>query len=408
MGVQIQVDEAFPVSKAAPLSERLGGVLRIAGHVLAEKLTHPVPSAPPAIPRSADALSKQWASAVLCAGHEGAEVIEVIPGGGSSGTTNRRHLAVRYNQAGKAAGLPEKLFIKSTTTLTTRVLNGFSGIIRGEIGFYNQVRPELEIEAPRAYYAAYDPSSYRSIVVLDDIVAAKGARFCTTADEISLVDMQGIVGLLARCHGQYYASPRLDREFSWLKTPLDFQRQTNASLDFRKLCDKGAERSAEVIPATLMPQQDRIWRAFAASLIGNAEAPHCFLHGDSHIRNFYRTQTGAMGACDWQITLKGHWAFDFAYAVISGLTIENRRRWERGLLEFYLARLADSGGPVVDFDEAWLAYRRHAIYPYYGFLTVMGAGALLPAMQPRAACLDIIGRGAQAILDLDSLVALEA
>ena len=91
-----------------------------------------------------------------------------------------------------------------------------------------------------------------------------------------------------------------------------------------------------------------------------------------------------------------------------GLTVEQRRRWERELLEYYLAELAETGGQAPPFEEAWLAYRRHTIYPYYGFLVVMGAGSLLPAMQPEAACLDIIGRTANAIVDLDSLAALGA
>lgn len=407
MNATKSVHDEFPITAPSPLAGRIGSVLRVAGHVLAEKITRPVPSTIPAIPRSAGAISAGWLSGILCAGSAGAEIIAVVPGAASNGTTNRQKLKVCYNAIGKAAGLPEHLFIKSTTTLTTRILNGFSGIIQGEIGFYNQVRPELDIEAPAAYYAAYDPKSFRSIVILDDIAASKGATFCTTSKLISRENMRGIVSLLAKVHGKYYGSSRLDSEFLWLKTPLDFQRQTNASLNFRKLCDKGTTRSAEVIPSVLLPEGDRIWRAFGRSLTLNAEGPRYLLHGDGHVRNFYETRDGSMGACDWQITLKGHWGFDFAYAVISGLTIENRRKWERELLEFYLAQLAAAGGPSLNFEDAWLAYRQHTIYPYYGFLTVMGAGSLLPAMQPRDACLEIIRRASAAMVDLDSLSALE-
>lgn len=407
MNATKSVRDEFPITAPSPLAGRLGSVLRIAGHVLAEKITRPVPSDASVIPRSAGAISPRWLSSVLCAGHPGAEIVAVVPGASSNGTTNRQKLEVSYNSIGKVSGLPKHLFIKSTTTLTTRVLNGFSGIIQGEIGFYNQVRPELEIEAPTAYYAAYDPKSFRSIVILDDIAASKGATFCTTSKLISLENMRGIVKLLAHLHGKYYKDPRLDTEFLWLKTPLDFQRQTNAQLNFRKLCDKGTIRSAEVIPPALLPEGDRIWRAFGRSLTLNAEGPQFLLHGDAHVRNFYETRDGSMGACDWQITLKGHWGFDFAYAVISGLTVENRRKWERELLEFYLAELAAAGGPSLEFEDAWLCYRQHTIYPYYGFLTVMGAGSLLPAMQPRGACLEIIRRASTAMVDLDSLAALD-
>jgi hypothetical protein len=401
-------DQAFPPSPRVSQYERLGEVMRIARYVLVDRVLRPVPKRIPQIPRSPEAISAEWLTSVLCAAHPNAAVTVLEAGRASSGSTNRRHFRLQYNQAGREAGLPEALFVKSTATLTTRILNGLSGMIRGEVGFYNQVRPELKVETPLGYFAGYDPASYRSIVVLEDIAATRGASFCTTSEALSLEQMRGIVGLLAKCHGHYFGSPRLDREFMWLKTPLEFQLEINGSLDFRKMCDRGTARSAAVIPPELLPRGDDIWRAFARSLILNAEGPRMLLHGDAHIRNFYSTRAGVMGACDWQITMKGHWAFDFAYAVISGLTVEQRRRWERELLEYYLAEFAQAGGKTPPFEEAWLAYRRHTIYPYYGFLVVMGAGSLLPAMQPEAACLDIIGRTANAIVDLDSLSALGA
>lgn len=318
-------------------------LLRVAGHLIAEKVARARPTKAPDIPGSFGALSAQWLESVLCANSPGATVRSFLTVTESNGTTNRRRLLLTYNDVGQEAGLPEWLFLKTTATFTTRVLNGLSGMLRGEVGFYEQIRPELQIEVPKSYFAAYDPATYRSLIVLEDVTVTRGASFCTTRDELSISQMKGILSLLAKCHARYYASARLTDDFRWLRTPLQAQLQNNAALDFRKLCDRGTARCAEVIPESLTPLGDKIWRAFYQSLTFNERGPQVFLHGDSHIRNFYRTRSGAMRACDWQITMKGHWAFDFSYVVISGLPVEKRRIWERELLTHYLEEFAAEG-----------------------------------------------------------------
>lgn len=136
--------------------------------------------------------------------------------------------------------------------------------------------------------------------------------------------------------------------------------------------------------------------------------PQTLLHGDPHIGQSYITNQDKMGYADWQIVMQGGWAFDVAYAIVSALTVADRRAWEQELLRFYLDRLHAAGGPALLFDDAWLGYRQNMIYPYFCWLMTIAGPImpLLPNMQPDRVAFDIVERSGNAICDLESLEAI--
>jgi len=116
------------------------------------------------VPPAAEALTAEWLTAALCREVPGAAVVDVEVFGGSDGTSSRRAVRVVYNQAGQDAGLPTDLFTKSASTFQSRLLLVLSGVTEGETIFYRDIRPELDrLRSPRAYYAASDPRTCRSI-----------------------------------------------------------------------------------------------------------------------------------------------------------------------------------------------------------------------------------------------------
>ena len=59
-----------------------------------------------------------------------------------------------------------------------------------------------------------------------------------------------------------------------------------------------------------------------------------------------------------------------AYFIAGALGIDDRRRWEQALLAYYLERLANyRGSSWLDWDSAWLAYRRSLIWGYFIWLS---------------------------------------
>src|SRR5207247_9100540 len=90
-----------------------------------------------------------------------------------------------------------------------------------------------------------------------------------------------------------------------------------------------------------------------------------------------------------------------------GLEPDKRRARQDGLVEADVAVLAEHGAPRLSFEEASLAYRQQAFWPYTACACTIGRAAYQPEMQPVPTCLAIIRRTAAAIEDLDALAALQ-
>src|SRR4051812_20954145 len=131
------------------LTEQLGVTKTVAkiGAAMVRERWWPVqpPDTAETVPRSAEAISPRWLTSALCTNVPSAAVVAVEVVGGDDGTSARRALKVDYNDAGRDAGLPERLFSKSTATFYSRLLLGITGIAEGESIFYNDVRPSLKL-----------------------------------------------------------------------------------------------------------------------------------------------------------------------------------------------------------------------------------------------------------------------
>jgi Phosphotransferase enzyme family len=384
----------------------LSSVARIGGYHLADRVTRPRPVDVNTIPSSDKAITREWLSGALCGQYPGAEVVGFTLEGGDHGTTSRRSITVVYNDAGTAAGLPARVFLKSTAKFTSRVMVGLSGATINEAGFHNHIRPELAIEAPAALYAAAHAGSGRSVFLFEDMAVRRGCTFIDPSYHLTRANAEDMVGLLATFHAAYWDSPRLDRDFTWLRSSLEFQSLMNDMISFESRSLVGIDRAQQVIPAELLRRKKGIFPATMRSLEINVRGPQTCLHHDVHIGNWYVTGEGRMGLSDWQCTVKGNWACDLAYALSCGLETDNRRAWEQDLLRLYLDRLARSGVVAPSFDEAWLAYRQQMFHGLIFWVYTIGQGALQPKMQPDAVSLINIGRMANAVADLDSFDAL--
>lgn len=380
----------------------LSGILKVGGQVLMEKVRR---RKVVEIPMKKSEVSAQWLTAVLAAEHPGAEVesYEIVEAG--AGTTSRWRATVSYNEAGRRAGLPEHLFAKTTTTFTQRLTQYLAHALPGEPGFFQHLRPRLDIEAPHGYFGAADMRTGRSLTLLEDIGVTKNARFCTPMEPVTRKQMQDLLANMAVWHGHYWESPELKTR-DWLKTPSAHFRNFDKLLGMQKRATVGLRRAPEVVPDTLPPVQHELYAACEQALLIAEQGPQTLLHGDPHIGNAYVRDGGRMGFTDWQLVLRGSWAFDVTYTMTSGLTVENRRAWERELIEFYVDRLHAAGGPDLPFEAAWLAYRQQTLYPYFAWMITIGRSVIMPEFQPDDVCREIVHRTSTAIMDLDALQAV--
>jgi Phosphotransferase enzyme family len=384
-----------------------GQLGRLAAHTVNDRVRRPKPTLLAEIPPSVDALTAEWLTAALCRGAPGAWVTDFSTGSGSDGSTARRALRIAYNDVGTQAGLPTAVYSKSTPGFTSRAITVPSACLECEALFYDRIRPVLAIEAPRGYYMAVDPRSGRSMFLLEDVAATKNVTFGDpTVHHIDRPRAESLVTTLAEVHGTFWESPRFGGDLKTLKSAERWQIDVNNLIGFAKRSMVGFDRAASVFPDEFRGHKERIWAALMGSLAMHREAPKTLLHADVHSRNWYLTREGGMRLYDWQVLTVGTWAMDISYALVSALTVEDRREWERDLIELYIDRLHAAGGPQLGFAEAFLTYRQQAFHGLAFWLYTIGAGRLEPAMQPTEVSLVNLERMSNMIADLDSFAAV--
>ena len=377
--------------------------LRIAGHVALEHL-RPAPARVAAdVPSSVAVLTPAWWTAVMCAGHPGAEVLAFNALSASSGTHQRHRFVLTYNDAGRAARLPFAVFTKTLPNVMTRMIGGYNGTARAEGRFYREVRPALTIESPLGYHSAFDRRSLAGINVLEDVAATRGARFCDADTYVTRAMAESMVDLLAQLHAHAYADRRLDHEWRWLANFADWFEIGARKMGTERYTGQAIRRMADRLPPALVKRADQIWPATLAASAIHRQGPRNLLHSDVHIGNWYRHANGAMGLFDWQCVAQGHWSRDVAYALAAALTVEDRRAWERALLARYLETLSTLADVYIDTNSAWDHYRRQMLHALWMWTITLCHSPWLPAMQSVATAMAMIERIATAVDDLDSL-----
>lgn len=305
-------------------------------------------------------ITADWLTAQLGAGVPEAAALSATSLDGTTGTTDRRRVAVEWNEAGTAAGLPANLFIKSTPlSAKNRTMVAALDMAVNEVRFYRQAAGALGDIVPKAWFSYAGPGA-RFLIVLEDIVVQRGAKPYALADRCDIDHARGLIDVFATLHSRFWASPRFAADLHWVRTWGT--RQGNAVLKrFYSRGRRGALRLGrpEVTPAV---------RAVSAALDAHIEAfyrefevgPLTLLHGDSHLGNTFALPDGRSGLLDWQVVWQGPGLREVTYWMVSGLEPELRRRHERELLDRYLEGLRAGGVKTVPSPDA--AYQRYRLF----------------------------------------------
>jgi hypothetical protein len=358
------------------------------------------------LPTSFESITPAWLTAVLCRDVPQAEVVDHQLGPVDNGSSNRRKIEVRYNEAGAAAGRPPALFCKAAHGLANRVILGLSGAAEAEAIFYTHIRHLLPLNAPVGYHAHFDPESMNSIIILGDI-SQSVTEFCTHTTLMDRGRAESQMHLLGVLHGFGYANVPVRAAAGKLGTSLDYFKRTKLFGLDHGAC-QGFIEAGDVIPERLYRRASEIWPATERCAERADRRAPTLTHGDVHLKNWYVAGNGEMGLADWQCCTTGHWARDVAYTISTALTVENRRAWEKDLLALYLDRLATHGGPHVSFDDAWTMYREQLFGALAWWTVTLSPPPGMPDMQPRDTTLEFIRRISTAMDDLDSFGAVAA
>jgi aminoglycoside phosphotransferase (APT) family kinase protein len=161
--------------------------------------------------------------------------------------------------------------------------------------------------------------------------------------------------------------------------------------------------SEPLMPERLFRRRAEIWPATEASVARHEQLPHCLIHCDVHLKNWFVTKDNEMGLSDWQIVSAGHWSRDVVYTMTTALTIEDRRRWEKDLIRFYLDEMESMGVPRISEDDAWLNLRQQLMTALAFWTITLRPAEGMPDMQPERTTHEFLRRLYAAIDDHNAL-----
>ena len=311
------------------------------------------------LPQRIEEITADWLTEVLSSNYPGTVVTEVHVGTVIAGTATKVRLLLSYNAAGHRHRLPPTMWIKG-------------GFIRHdytsdrsfvtEARFFGTWARELEINIPKAHWSGWE-EGVQGLVLLEDL-AARNVTFGRATSLISIDQQAQGLDLLAKMHAKWWESPKL-KELKNFSTAWESAGDIVMQMlrpDYFEACINHRRCAAYVGPYR---DRERIMKGLRTQWARGVEVPQVFSHGDAHLGNMFFEPDGTPGYLDWQSWQEGPYMHDVAYSTIGNLKVEDRRHAEKDLIAGYLAALGRYG--VVNppsFEDAWNAYRRHAMHGF--------------------------------------------
>jgi hypothetical protein len=318
----------------------------------------------PMLPRRLDQVTTDWLSAALGRRHPGVEVLAARQEEVIAATATKARFALRYNQAGVDAGLPASMILKGGLYGHAHERQLYE-LYANEAIFYRDVAPALDAEVPACFYA--DTDGETGLALIEDL-ALRDARFCRPSEPVAPTVMASALECLAACHARFWGQDAVLERFGLLDIEpfLEGYFRQSWMREIEPVLRPAAPATMAVVERARAALEDgaAFHDAVRALLRLNREGPQTLIHFDAHIGNMYLDGAGRAGWLDWQTANRFCWAWDVAYAMIGGLSVADRRAHERTLLAGYLDALSRHGvrAGLPSFDEAWLAYRRNALW----------------------------------------------
>lgn len=347
------------------------------------------------LPRNWDEITPSWMTAALAGHFPGATVDGVTVALRDDGTNRRARLALRYS----AGSGPATVFAKAVDPDHAELVALTSGQYHEPRLFSSGV--ELPLDHPAVYAALIDEPASNFLMIMEDVVA-RGADPRDSTRPMTIDQVANGVRGLARMHSRFWGD-RLaaNQSLGWLEPFVAFEGLEYAPLHIahERL---GDTVSAEVLALSGTELFVDIWARYIGTL---TRSPQTLLHGDPHIGNTYVLPDDDVGFLDWQMARRGNWSLDVGYFLQGALTIEDRRRAERDLLEEYRGALTLSRDELPSADEVWLRYRASVAHGLAIWMATLSGG---DAWQRPDICLTFAQRYSAAFIDLDTRAALAA
>ncbi|MBM4267712.1 MAG: hypothetical protein FJ144_14060 [Deltaproteobacteria bacterium] len=347
---------------------------------------------PDPLPAGLEGIEPAWLSAALAKRFPGARVRRVSVVDRHSGTTGRGRITVEYDERADA---PESFFVKlPPENEAQRRFVQQLGFGESESRFYLEIRPELSLQAPDCYFAAWsNDGDGRFLLLLEDLVA-RGMALPRPRDPEVLDYARQVVTDLAGLHAAFWQSERFGTDLAWLRPPSRGGGNTNL-----------IERAVELFGGDMHPDFTRLGEILSSDYAGVANAlddgAPTLVHGDAHMGNMFLIGS-RIGFLDWAVLSRAPGMRDVSYFLCNSIPPDVRRANEKDLIDLYCGTLAEAGCRL-DRNRAQAQYRLGAVYSWIAATTTAAMGS---QWQKQTVGLAGMRRATESIVDLGTVDAL--
>lgn len=345
-----------------------------------------------ALPHAIDDIDTEFLSAALSVTFPGTSVCAIDVTNARHGSASSFRLAVDFTD--NPHRLPPSVYLKGNFIDHDYTS---AAAFTGEANYYADLACTVAefVNQPKAFFAASDEDG-QAIVIMEDLTR-RGVAFGDCELPLSVDQVADGVRQLAAMHAAYWQQPMTGCD--WITGRGSVAPLMMSLVQPAHFGDYIARERAGFLPTELR-DRDRIEAALSAMFYTDRRLPATLTHGDPHLGNVFIESSGRLGFCDFQTVGRGPYIWDVTYFLTGALTPEDRRAAESDLLRAYLDELAcrDVCG-VPDFEDAFLAHRRHMMHGYLSILTP-------EQMQPDRFAAAMGQRFAIAMQELDTLGSL--
>jgi Ser/Thr protein kinase RdoA (MazF antagonist) len=226
---------------------------------------------------------------------------------------------------------------------------------RREIAFHQHLAPEMPVQVPQVYSSFVEPDQGGSAVLLGVYAPPLPPSAWTETD------YDEVARQLARLHGRFWnATERLSR-FEWLRRPAAVAPEEVAGAQRAWQALQQQEAFRELFTA---PRQQLLHRLLATIEHTSTDGdvlPLTLCHGDCHMDNLLRDDTGALVWADWQEVGLGYGPDDLSFfyqrAMNTGVEV-----LFAPMLATYHAELAEHTGQPIALSVLRARAAHHELY----------------------------------------------
>lgn len=266
--------------------------------------------------------------------------------------------------------LPERLMVKVARPEFIDI-----PLYENEVNIYTRLGDDLRMRTPRCFGGFRDSESLSFGLVLEDL-RTDDVVFENVLCKFDQEDTAALLEQLALLHAPFWNSPRFNDDLQWV------QPHTHGPIHDLFSVEKGAvhflieheinthqfkRELVESIGQSLTSLADQVSRVQRHQ----ATLPYTLLHGDAHVGNTYRTKGGERGYLDFQLSARGFCMHDVSYTIVTSLAVEQRRKFEKQLINGYREHLIINGvESPPSLEELFQEHRRAMAWNLYiGWLT---------------------------------------